>query len=108
MKKFKWKLDTSFVVEKSSDFSDRGLFLNYFNAALNTAYKDGLGREYIRRAFNIANKIEACNGSETVDLEDSEFELLKEAFERGKFPSQGGRILVQIYDAIDESEKCKE
>ena len=101
MKQFKWKLDTSFANEEIK-VTPSQLFLSYLNGALTSAYKDGIGRDYLRRAFKISEKVEAST-TDTIELEDAEFELIKEAFERAKFNPAIAKVVVQIYDAIDNA-----
>lgn len=101
MKKFKWKMDRSVVKgDKSENVSDAELFIGYMNGAFQSAFKDGLSREYMRRAFKISEKIEASKDG-VVELEDAEFGLIDDTFTRAKFNSIISKMVVQIYDAID-------
>lgn len=101
MKKLKWKMDRSkFKGNKSENVSDAELFIGYMNGAFQSAFKDGLSREYMRRAFKISEKIESSKDG-MIELEDAEFELLEDAFTRAKFNPIISKMVVQIYDAID-------
>lgn len=106
MKLFKWKLDTSFSKELVN-VTPSELWISHFNGALMTAYKDGLGRDYMRRVFNICNKVEK-DGVGVIELEDVEFELIKECFERAKGHPVLSKLWNQIYSAIDEVGTNKE
>lgn len=103
MKTFRWKIDTSFTKEVI-EITPQQLFINHFYGALNTSYKDGLGMEYQRRVFKISDKVEKST-EDTVQLEDAEFDLLQECFERAKCPPALVKIWVQIHDAIEEAKK---
>lgn len=103
---FKFKLDFSKILQEGEKEPNiKQVFLNIFDAALSSAYRDGLGKDLMRRSFNIGNKIEDAEG-DTVELSDAEYELLKEAFERAKLNSNVKKLLIQVYDNIDEAKKA--
>jgi hypothetical protein len=107
---FKWKLDFSKILQANEKAPDqKQVFTNIFDSALNSAYRDGLSRDYTRRSFNIINKVELSE-TEFIDLTEKEFELLEEAFDKAKMPSNLKKVLVQIYDNIEEikNKKIKE
>ncbi len=80
------------------------------NGACQSAFKDGLGREHIRRLYNICNRIERSENG-TIELEDAEFEFLEDTFSRAKFNPLMSKMVIQIYDKLDDTrlaEKEKE
>ena len=99
MKQFRWKLDTSSLGTELK-VTDAQVFINLLHIASNTAYKDGMGRDFMRRLYNVCNKVEN-DGVGTIELEDAEFELLKEMFERAKWGSRNMKLVCQVYDAIE-------
>ena len=103
MKTFRYNLDTSFIKEPL-EVTPQQLWINHFYGALQTAYKDGLGMDFQKRVFKITDKVEKAT-EDVVQLEDAEFDLLKECFERAKCPPALVKIWVQIHDAIEEAKK---
>lgn len=98
-------MDLSFVKnEKEREVDLKVLFISYLNGALSSTYKDGLKHDFMRRLFNISNKVEAAD-SDHVELEDAEFELIDEAFKNGRFNPAVSKVVVQIFDAIEEAKK---
>ena len=105
MKSFAWKLDVSFASkEEIGKISMQQLWINHFHGALASAWKDGIGRDFQRRAYNICNKIEGSMlDIGVVELEDAEFELIRETFERAKCHPSLLKIWNQIHDSIDKT-----
>ena len=108
MKRLKWKLDTSFASEQEKAAAEKEdpkqLYLSFLNGALNSTYKDGLRKDFMIRLFKVTEKVEKAKTS-YVDLEDAEFSLVEEAFEKSKFPAKFQKILAQIYASIDEAKE---
>lgn len=101
MKKFKWKMDRSVVKgDQSEDVNDADIFIGYLHGAFQSAFKDGLSREYMRRAFKIAEKVESSKDG-MIELEDAEFGLIDDAFTRAKFNPRISKMVIQIYDALE-------
>jgi len=109
MKKLKIELDID-KIKKCEEFFkttvSSELWVIMLHHAVNKLYKDGLNPQTQRRCFNLCNKLEECKES-VIELEDAQFELIAEAFEKAKFPSLFGDTLEQIYEAIDDT-KLKE
>lgn len=113
MKKMQWKLKLDFASEsEKKDTNEKKLFENFILAALRLGFRDGLSPDYQRRLFKVMDKLDAVDPScDNLDLEDAEFEMIKEAFDRAKFPPDNFRVVCQIYDFIElanNSEKKKE
>jgi len=107
LKKLKIALDLKKITNLKNLFASEDpikIFLICFNGGLDTTFKDGMGRDLQRRTFNLCNKIENCK-TKIVTLEDSEFELIENAFAKGRFKSIVRDVLVQFYDAIDEAKE---
>ena len=102
MKNFKWKLDFSFLEENQRPTDHAKWFENAFVGALMSRYKDGVSISNQRVLFKIMSKIEASE-TETIELEDAEFELIKEAFMNGKFNPAGYKVSCQIAQNIDDA-----
>ena len=103
MKTFTWKLDrTASKGDKAEATSDADLFLGYLNGACRSAYKDGMSNTLMRRLFNISNAIEKSKNGK-IEMEDAEFSLIEEAFERAKFDPSVNKMVIQIYDSIDKT-----
>ncbi len=104
MKTFKWKLNFDFLEEAQRPTDYKKWFESVLIGTSTSRFKDGVNLKSQRTLFNIMNKIDASI-TEFIELEDSEFEFLKDVFENGKFNPAGFRISVQIQDAIDEAAK---
>jgi len=103
MKNLRWKLDISHFTD--ADTADpKAVFSNFLIGALRLGYKDGLGREFQRRLFKIQDKLDKAS-TDLLELEDAEFDMVKEAFERAKFQPEVVKTLNQIYDFIEEAGK---
>ena len=65
----------------------------------------GLGPKGARQALKIANAIEDANG--TILLEDSDFDVVKAAVEKGKWRPGVVRQLVPFIEAVEKAEEVK-
>ena len=103
-----FKIDSSFATEaERKDFNPKKVFENFLMGAMRLAYKDGIGMEYQRRIHKIMDKLDACtnSGADFLELEDAEFALVKEAFDRAKFPAENHCVVCQIYDFIEAAKE---
>ena len=102
MKKFKWKLDFSFLPDERRPTDEVRWFEEAIIGALMTRYKEGVPLSIQRTIFNIMNKVEKSE-NEIIELEEAEFDLIKESFLNGKFNPAGYKISVQIEKNIEQA-----
>jgi len=106
MKKLKWKIDTSFFKDEK-EIGKKELFTNYLMQAAQLRFKDGLGLKYQRILLKVMDKAEAAK-NDFLELEDAEFEFIKDCFDNAKFSPQVVKVVNQIYDFIENALKEEE
>jgi len=103
MKRFKWQIDISKLKgAKENKATPKEIFFSFLDGGLVSMFERGLAKEALRQLFKIKDKIDA-DETGSVDLEDAEFKLVYDTFEKGKFGPQGAQVVNQIYDNIDEA-----
>lgn len=79
------------------------VFLEWIVSALLSAHPDGLSFKEQRMLYKVLDKIEIAfkELKETVELEDAEYELLKEAFKTAKLPITSCKVVNLFYDIFE-------
>lgn len=96
MKELNLSLDLSRISDENPDL--KKIWEGFIIAGARTAYKDGIDIKMQSRLIKIIDKIELANDS--VQLEDAEYDVLKEISERAKFDPAYSRIGFQIGQKI--------
>jgi len=73
------------------------VFALLFAQMFDTAHPNGLSFRDSHKAFKIFQKLEAIKGVGVLDLEDDEFEFLKDAAMRGRFSVKQNKVAHIIY-----------
>lgn len=81
--------------------------LAFLMIAVNSKYEKGLDSGYKRIYARMQNKLEEAieKGSKSIELEQAEYDLLKNAVKEAKVPAQFVSNFVRLEDAIEEAEK---
>jgi len=82
---------------------------NYLNFGINAKYPDGIDGQLKRTVGRLQRKIEEAveNNKDTVELEESEFDLITNAVETAKYPTHLCRFVILLEDAIREAKIVK-
>lgn len=80
---------------------------NYIIAAVNSKYKDGVDGTYRRMLARIVKKIDDAieSGAETIEIENADLDLLKNAFLQAKLHPAMAYNASLIEDAIEQAAK---
>ena len=91
-------------VEGQKRLSNSELTLNYINYAVDVKYKEGLNGQIRRMYGRIQRTLEEAveTGKSKVELEESEFEFIKDAIKDAKFPTGLARFVSALEDELDK------
>lgn len=73
------------------------VFSLLFGQMFDTAHPQGMTFRDGHKAFKIFQKLDLMRGQDVLDLEDDEFEFLKDAATRGRFSVQQNKVAHIIY-----------
>lgn len=108
-RKLKVLLDYKAPESQNGDSPIRGTALtaDYINHAVSSAHPQGLEGQQRRIYSRIQRKLDQAidDGSEDIELEQAESDLLRKAFEACKVPAAIAKYFVVLEDAIEEATK---
>lgn len=100
-------LDYKIPETKNGDDVKRGteLTAEYINFAVGNAHQQGLEGQQRRIYGRVQRKMDQAieDGSEEIELEKAECDLLRKAFESCKVPAAVAKYFVVLEDAIEEA-----
>lgn len=107
MKKFKWRLDLSSLEDiamtpQEAAMTAKEWFIKLLDAGFDMVYPRGLNKELLRRSIKITDKIEAAT-DDYIELEDAEFSLISETFDKATFKRILAKVVEQVYQAIESA-----
>ena len=97
MKSFNLTLE----IPKNFQMTQYNCWEHFIIRGANTIYKDGIDIKTSRRINKILDLIEKSNGS--VELEDADFEIVKNIVDRGKFDAQLRLVVEQIAKSVEDA-----
>ncbi len=106
MKTIKLKLEYG-IPEASKDKAET-LTCDYMLSAINMKYKDGMEGQ-LRRIFGrLQRKCDEAvdKGYDILELEETEFELVKDCFEDSKFPPVLSKYVNILEDELERASKA--
>jgi hypothetical protein len=85
------------------------IFLNYLIISINSKYPQGLDGTYRRTFARLQNKFDEAidKNLKTIDIESSELDLMKNAFQDGKLPISFSSNALLMEESIEKAEKEK-
>ena len=104
MKKLNLFLDYKLPVDSKNDVKD--LTISYIEGALNTSNQQGVGESERRTIARIQRKLDVA--TDTVELEESEFDVIKRAFKGAKFAASISKYVVILEDELERLSNEKE
>lgn len=95
--------------EKEEKVKDAQITFNFISMGVNSKYPNGLDEEYRRSFAHIQNKFDKAieDNEKSVNLEEAEFNLIKNSIQDGKFAAINSKLVVMLEDAIEESKSDK-
>ena len=91
-------IPTAKGIVPSQEFKFTGFLIDHLDA-----FEGIKTKAQVRQASKIADKIEAANG--TLTLEPDEYKILGDCLAEKKYPTYIARKLVPFYDAFDGAEE---
>ena len=99
MKTLELDLDLS-LIKTNEVLTNQSVWEGFIIQGARSAFKDGVDLKMQSKLLKIIDKINSANGS--VELEDAEFEVIKDIKDKSKFDVSYFRIGSQIMEKIQE------
>jgi len=101
MKTLSLVLDLSFIKDEANPPDLKKTWEGFVVNGCRTSYKDGIDLKMNAKLFKILDKLEKATDS--LELEDAEFDVIKDIQARAKFDPSANKVLNQINMRIEEA-----